>query len=156
MNHSLGHPTDTVLLLDLLAQTKPKLDDGRAEIRSSLIDDLHHVAFLAEGLTEQRARSAKKNWPFADILDREGNLFMFREVKPAGLILVSPAGVLLWNTSGLIYKASDDNVRPVVAARRCLFPKTFCSDGAYPPLIPVLKKKSEARCIPTYGGWVRT
>jgi hypothetical protein len=78
-------PPSVILLipcLDLLAQTKPKLDDCRAEIRSSLIDDLHHVAFLAEGLTEQRARSAKKNWPFADILDREGKpFFLFRDVS---------------------------------------------------------------------------
>jgi hypothetical protein len=40
--------------------------------RSSIIDDLHQVAALAESFTEQRPKSNKGWLDMADALDREG------------------------------------------------------------------------------------
>jgi len=61
--------------LDLLITVRPKLDDGRPDVRVALIHDLHRIASLAESLTEQRSRSKKSLEHVEDLLDREGSLF---------------------------------------------------------------------------------
>jgi hypothetical protein len=51
--------------------------------RSSIIDDLHQVAALAESFTEQRPKSNKGWLDMADALDREGQpTCLYRVTKP--------------------------------------------------------------------------
>ncbi|KAF9467007.1 hypothetical protein BDZ94DRAFT_1212000 [Collybia nuda] len=83
---------------ELLITTKSQLDDPKLPTRTSLVQDLHKVASLAESFTEQRQKSSKDLEKFADTLDREG--------------------VNLWNISGGIRKNPEDESRSVVAALR--------------------------------------
>jgi len=85
-------------ILDLLIRIKPRLDDPDLPNRPSLVQDLHQVAALAEAFSEQRPRSNKAWVELADSLDQEG--------------------VSLWNISGLICRAPDDDSRTLVAALR--------------------------------------
>ncbi|TDL22344.1 hypothetical protein BD410DRAFT_821261 [Rickenella mellea] len=83
---------------DIIINIKPKLTDTRKAARSSLIEDLNHLAVLAQKFTEQRPRSNRTWIELGDALDREG--------------------VHLWNTSGLIRQGSDGDDRKLFAALR--------------------------------------
>lgn len=57
---------------DLLTKNKPHLNESDLPNRSSVVQDLHQIASLAESFSEQRPRS-KTNWNhLADSLDQEG------------------------------------------------------------------------------------
>ncbi len=58
--------------LDLLAKTKPHLNDNDFPNRPSLVQNLHQIALLAESFTEQRPRSTGSWGHLADNLDQEG------------------------------------------------------------------------------------
>jgi len=112
-------------ILDLLIRIKPHLDDPDLPNRPSLVQDLHHVAALAEGFSEQRPRSNKAWVELADSLDQEGlSLFPFAIIRITfvgckyELMIAISKGVSLWNISGLICKAPDDDSRTLVAARK--------------------------------------
>ncbi|THU92597.1 hypothetical protein K435DRAFT_726088 [Dendrothele bispora CBS 962.96] len=83
---------------DILITTKAQLDDTDVTIRPSLIQNLRHVATLAESFTEQRPKSEKEWIQLADTLDQEG--------------------VNLWNISGLVRKYPEDDGRALIGTLR--------------------------------------
>ncbi|KAF9444140.1 SPO22-domain-containing protein [Macrolepiota fuliginosa MF-IS2] len=86
---------------DLLARTKPHLNDSNIPNRPSLVQNLHQIASLAESFSEQRPRSNNSWNHLADNLDQEG--------------------VDLWNISGLVRLFPTDSLVLVAALRLAAF-----------------------------------
>lgn len=122
-------PLTTSTPLDLLAETKPHLNDNDFPNRPSLVQNLHQIASLAESFTEQRPRSTGNWGQFADNLDQEGLRacfpvnYSFWLLIQIGFMLTYmittyPSGVDLWNISGLIRLFPADSLILVAARKR--------------------------------------
>ncbi len=83
------HAVNLFNSLDLLAKTKPHLNDNDFPNRPSLVQNLHQIAFLAESFTEKRPRSTGSWGHLADNLDQEGlRVFFFSANSLLSLIQI--------------------------------------------------------------------
>ncbi|EIW86073.1 hypothetical protein CONPUDRAFT_44133, partial [Coniophora puteana RWD-64-598 SS2] len=83
--------------LDVLIKTKPKLQSSTTR-DAQTVNDLHHVASLAQAFSELRPKGNTDCTSLADALDQEG--------------------VSLWNMSGMFRQGWSSESETVVAALR--------------------------------------
>jgi hypothetical protein len=108
-----------------LSIVKPLLDDQQHQNWPLVTQELAQITSLVNSFTEQRPKSNRLSWNhLADSLDQEGS--SHRVVLLLNQCANHSQGVNLWNISGVIPKAPDEEGLAHQAARLFLLP-----DGLY-------------------------